>query len=97
LIFQRNDYIAPKILEKKSGNKGCEPEIGGGIESKSADRGMNVPLGFRRWTPLLERMILELESSNPRGALQLRRWWRSRCVLEREGRQGGKEMLQEKC
>jgi hypothetical protein len=33
-------------------------------------------------------MILELESSNPKGALQLRRWRRSRAVLEREGRQG---------
>ena len=29
--------------------------------------GVNVPLGFWRWSPLLEQMILELESSNPRG------------------------------
>jgi len=50
---------------------------------------VNVPLGSRRWTPLLERMILEFKSSNPRGLLQLRRWRRSWCVLERGGRQGG--------
>ena len=94
MIFQRNDYFAPKILEKKSGNKGCEPEIGGGIESKSADRGMNVPLEFWRWMPLLERMILELESSNPRGYFGCEDGSGAGVFLNKRG---GKEVLQEKC
>ena len=93
MIFQRNDYIAPKILEKKSGNKGCEPEIGGGIESKSADRGMNVPLEFWRWMPLLERMILELESSNPRGHFSCEDGGGAGVFLNEKG---GMEVLQEK-
>ena len=60
---------------------------------------MNIPLGFQKWTPLLERMILELESSNPRGAFQLRRRRRSRCVLGRERRHGdatGKVLMKRK-
>ena len=56
-------------------------------------------MGSRRWVPLLEQMILGLESSNPRGALCLQKWWQSRCALERKRRQGsatGKVLTEKK-
>ena len=49
----------------------------------------DVLLGSRRWMPLLERVVLELESLNPRGMHQLRRWRQSRFVLELKRRRGG--------
>ena len=32
-------------------------------------KGLNVPLGSQKRTPLLKQVIFELESSNPRGCL----------------------------
>ena len=55
---------------------------------KAQMRRGNVPLGFQERTPLLELAVLELESSNPRGALRLRGWRQSRFVLELKRRQG---------
>jgi len=41
-------------------------------EVKAQVRRGNVPLVSRRWMPLLEWVVLELESSNPKRALRLR-------------------------
>ena len=35
------------------------------LKVKAEVKGVNIPLGSQRWTPLLELVILELESSNP--------------------------------
>ena len=94
MIFQRNDYITPKILERKSGNKGYEQEIGGRIEVEVRTKGVNVPLEFQKWTPLLEWMILELESSNPRGHFSCEDGGGAGVFLNEKG---GMEVLQEKC
>jgi hypothetical protein len=38
LVFQRNDYITPKILETKAEIRDVNEEIGGEMESKGADK-----------------------------------------------------------
>ena len=35
------------------------------LKVKVSAKGLNVPLESQIWTPLLERVVLELESSNP--------------------------------
>ena len=56
---------------------------------KAQVKGGSVPLGSRRWMPLLERVVLELESLNPRGVHRLRRWRQSRFILELKRGRGG--------
>ena len=61
---------------------------------KAQVKGGSVPLGSRRWMPLLERVVLELESLNPRGCFGCADGGGAGVFLsEREGR----EVLQEKC
>ena len=42
-------------------------EIGEKIGDKMRAKGLDVPLGSRRWMPFQERVIFEFKSSNPRG------------------------------
>ena len=59
------------------------------LKVKVSAKGFNVPLESQRWMPLPERVVLELESSNPStgggGASVFL------------NKRGGREVLQEKC
>jgi len=64
------------------------------LKAKAGVKEMNVPLGYRRWTPLAERVILELESSNPKGRFGCADGGGAYVFLSERG---GRGVLQEKC
>ena len=60
MVFQWDDYVALKILKIKAEIRDANKKIGRKVKSKSVDERGTVPLGSRRWTPLLERWFLSL-------------------------------------
>ena len=58
------------------------------LKVKAGVKGLGVPLKSRRWMPLLERMVLELEFSNPSAG-----GGRAGVFLNKRG---GREVLQER-
>ena len=63
------------------------------MKAKAGVKEMNVSLGYRRWRPLPEWVILELESSNPKGRFSCADGGEA-CVFLSE--RGGRGVLTEK-
>jgi hypothetical protein len=54
LVFQRNDYITPKILETEAEIRDPYEEIGGGIKSKSEGEEVECTSGISEMDAIAE-------------------------------------------